>query len=299
MSNDLPRTLVIGGDTYHYIAPMDQCVPGYLHVYQAYVSDDESPVVLLTAEQARSIAGGGAFINPEYRWGSRCYNLNDLRINWANYEWLKEHRRYAIAAVSTSVPMFLEIDHELYQLNKDQYNAFDQRHGYMRSYSPDGTHLVFLTPDEIQGYLDWMMRCVDLTHPISHSRKTGYECSSLGDRRFSAFNAIMPDDRSIEMWYQCGTLDGRGKGFDPGGTNWRLGKGKVPTVDKGKELRWQEYYDFWDEWAQLHPVWMRELRWHASQNDYTLRDSFSSTLINQARALAQWLNENSDSILTE
>lgn len=50
------------------------------------------------------------------------------------------------------------------------------------------------------------------------SRRGGYEVSSKGDKRFSAFNAIMPDGRSIEEIYQCDC-----KHFDPGGTNWRLG----------------------------------------------------------------------------
>lgn len=35
------------------------------------------------------------------------------------------------------------------------------------------------------------------------SKNDGYECSSAGDFRFSAFYAIMPDGRSIEQHYQC------------------------------------------------------------------------------------------------
>lgn len=34
-------------------------------------------------------------------------------------------------------------------------------------------------------------------------RYGGYEVSSHGDKRFSAFNAIMSDGRSIECHYQC------------------------------------------------------------------------------------------------
>ena len=58
------------------------------------------------------------------------------------------------------------------------------------------------------------------------NRYGGYECSSKGDSRFSAFNAIMPDGRTIEQHYQCGV-----KGYQPGGTNWKLGKGKPPLRD--------------------------------------------------------------------
>ena len=60
----------------------------------------------------------------------------------------------------------------------------------------------------------------------------GYECSTKGDKRFSAFCAIMPDGRSLEMWYQCDI-----KGYDIGGTNWRLGKGNPPKYEfKPNEL---------------------------------------------------------------
>ena len=35
------------------------------------------------------------------------------------------------------------------------------------------------------------------------ARYGGYEVSSKGDKRFSAFNAYLPDGRSIEQVYQC------------------------------------------------------------------------------------------------
>ena len=37
---------------------------------------------------------------------------------------------------------------------------------------------------------------------IKWSRKGGYECSSKGDKRFSALFAVMPDGRTIEQHYQ-------------------------------------------------------------------------------------------------
>ena len=60
---------------------------------------------------------------------------------------------------------------------------------------------------------------------ITWSRFGGYECSSKGDARFSAFRARMPDGRSIEEWYQCDV-----KGYDPGGTAWRSGKGVCQDI---------------------------------------------------------------------
>ena len=44
---------------------------------------------------------------------------------------------------------------------------------------------------------------------FSWQRKEGYECSSKGDKRFSALFATMPDGRTIEQWYQCDI-----KGYD-------------------------------------------------------------------------------------
>ena len=116
----------------------------------------------------------------------------------------------------------------------------------------------------------------------------GYEVSSRGDTRFSAFNAILPDGRSIEQIYQCDT-----KRYQPGGRNWRLGKGKPPkdpTVDL-----WGEYLALWRQWCSLHPELLEELRSVLHHYDNTLRDRFASTPINQAHALAVILNDTEPS----
>lgn len=157
-------------------------------------------------------------------------------------------------------------------------------------------YVIFCTEDEIAEHMRKALESIDPKKTFTYSRKHGYECSTKGDRRFSAFCAVMPDGRTIEMWYQCGTLDGRGKMYDPGGTDWRSGKGKFPvTADPPSvvaEKLWADYYGFWDEWARAHPVWMQELRYLAARSGYTLRDSFAASNINQARALAEWLNNN-------
>jgi hypothetical protein len=115
------------------------------------------------------------------------------------------------------------------------------------------------------------------------ARRGGYEVSSKGDKRFSAFNAIMPDGRSIEMHYQCDV-----KGYDLKGTNWRLGKGK-PPLNANTDL-WQEYLCLWRQWANNHLDLMREL-YIAALPSAILSDCFASTLVNQAHALACILNE--------
>jgi len=126
-----------------------------------------------------------------------------------------------------------------------------------------------------------------MNHPrIKWARFGGYECSTAGDNRFSAVTARMPDGRTIEQHYQCDI-----KGYDPGGRNWRLGKGN-PPLDTSKDL-WQEYLELWRVWCRSHNQALRLLRVHAAKHDNTLSDRFATTNINQARALATILNEYS------
>lgn len=126
-----------------------------------------------------------------------------------------------------------------------------------------------------------------LTKPAQHvgwDRKgPGYECSSKGDKRFSAFCAVMPDGRTIEQHYQCDV-----KGYQPGGCDWRLGKGK-PPLDPNKDL-WMEYLALWQTWAQHNPELIAELSQIVATRHYNLTDMFANTPVNQARALADILN---------
>ena len=112
----------------------------------------------------------------------------------------------------------------------------------------------------------------------------GYEVSTKGDPRFSAFNAIMPDGRNLESHYQCDI-----KGYCPGCTMWRMGKGK-PPLDRRKDL-WNEYLNLWKEWAKQNEPLIVELKELVLQHGCTLTDRFATTNINQARALATILNE--------
>lgn len=116
------------------------------------------------------------------------------------------------------------------------------------------------------------------------ARYGGYEVSSKGDKRFSAFNAMLPDKRSIEQHYQCDV-----KGYDPGGKNWRLGKGK-PPLDPNVDL-WREYLALWKLWARDNKHLLDELREKAEKFGCVLSDRFATTPINQAHALADVLNE--------
>lgn len=115
----------------------------------------------------------------------------------------------------------------------------------------------------------------------------GYEVSSKGDKRFSAFTARLPDGRTIEEHYQCDI-----KGYDPGGTNWRLGKGKPPiTPFVGEEL-FLAYKNLWRQWIGNNlPTVIMLCQCLIETNKTVLTDCFASTPINQARALAEILNE--------
>lgn len=125
---------------------------------------------------------------------------------------------------------------------------------------------------------------------VTWKRKGGYEVSSKGDHRFSAFNARFPSEyfggRTIEEIYQCCV-----KGYDPGGTDWRKGKGK-PPLNLNVNL-WKEYLNLWMLWSSLNMGMMRELYINVSlpENNFVLSDMFSSSDVNQARALAECLND--------
>lgn len=119
----------------------------------------------------------------------------------------------------------------------------------------------------------------------SWGRRTrpGYEVSSKGDTRFSALFAKMPDGRSIEMHYQLDV-----KGYNPGGRNWRLGKGK-PPLDESKDLV-KEYQKLWETWAKDNQELLLELKVILLTHNNTLTDMFATTNVNQARALSIILN---------
>lgn len=118
------------------------------------------------------------------------------------------------------------------------------------------------------------------------NKKKGYECSSEGDKRFSAFNAILEDGRSIEQHYQCDI-----KGYDPGGTNWELGKDKSP-LNKDIKL-FPLYLNLWKQWFNIGDNFklIDELYQLATENDNFLSDKFAKTPVNQAHALSVIINE--------
>lgn len=127
-------------------------------------------------------------------------------------------------------------------------------------------------------------------NPAEPDHAKGYECSSSGDKRFSAFFARMADGRSIEEHYQCDI-----KAYQPGGTDTRLGKGKPhvsgDTQRFGHPYLWKKYLQLWIQWAGAHPDHLEELYHRARDAGNLLTDKFATTEINQAHALAMILND--------
>lgn len=120
-----------------------------------------------------------------------------------------------------------------------------------------------------------------------HARvdRLGYEVSSVGDVRFSPLYALLPDGRTVEEAYQLDV-----KGYRARGDDWRLGKGKRPLCRMTEEQLYAAFLALWREWASHCRSELEELRDLASEH-MLLTDTFASTPINQARALADLLSD--------
>lgn len=118
-------------------------------------------------------------------------------------------------------------------------------------------------------------------------RYGGYECSSKGDKRFSAFYARLKDGRTIEEAYQLDV-----KGYRKFGNNPMLGKGKPPLNKFEGDDLYKAYLELWKTWAKENPELIKTLAELAKQFDNTLSDMFATTPVNQARALSEILNES-------
>ncbi|MBD2078265.1 hypothetical protein H6F86_31130 [Phormidium sp. FACHB-592] len=113
-------------------------------------------------------------------------------------------------------------------------------------------------------------------------RKAGYECSTQGDRRFSALYAKLSDGRTIEEACQLDV-----KGYRVQGNDWRLGKGKLLLKPMPIEALHSQYKSLWQRWATENPVLMDTLTTAAEGK--VLTDKFARTPISQAQVLAELL----------
>lgn len=114
----------------------------------------------------------------------------------------------------------------------------------------------------------------------------GYEVTTRGDRRFSAFVARLKDGRTIEEAYQLDV-----KGYRKHGFTLEQAKGKPPVENMSIKALYSAYLELWRTWALENHELIEELRILARKHNNTLTDMFASTDINQARALAEILND--------
>lgn len=115
----------------------------------------------------------------------------------------------------------------------------------------------------------------------SRYSKKGYEVSTHGDKRFSAFNAILKNGKSIEYTYQVNI-----KGYN----SIKEGKGKLSKNKYSHDDLWMLYKSLWIEFFELHPNLLIEL-YNITNTNKILTDKFATSDINQARAISEILNE--------
>lgn len=117
------------------------------------------------------------------------------------------------------------------------------------------------------------------------SRFGGYECSSKGDKRYSAFYARLNDGLSIEHHFQC---------FIKGYPSIEEGKGNPPLREMPKEETYYLYKELWRKYLDSKPWLWAELKVNVEKCNNTVSDMFGTSGINQARALCDLLNERFD-----
>ena len=119
--------------------------------------------------------------------------------------------------------------------------------------------------------------------------KLKYEVSSRGDKQFSALFATLEDGRTIESWYQCDV-----KGWNPGGRNWKIGKGKPPApgFECSPTELYEKYKSLWKRWLNLNENRKALLKKIVITENQELTDMFAhGRPINQARVLMELAHE--------
>lgn len=114
--------------------------------------------------------------------------------------------------------------------------------------------------------------------------QNGYECSSRGDKRFSALFAQLKDGRTIEEAYQLDV-----KGYRAVSDNWRDAKGQKPILNISNQERWTAYLQLWRTWVEENPEDFQDLILQSEGK--VLTDQFATSPVNQARALAELISE--------
>lgn len=188
-----------------------------------------------------------------------------------------------------------------------QLNKADAQKLYKEAVSIFGKENVILFKDPLD---NWQ---VNVSKPIHSSSKSftwdrvsenSYEVSSKGDKRFSALTATFKkgtiidgvdvSGRTIEDVYQSVIKKSR-KGQAPSRDS-KLYNESLKTKEEREDFSYTEgYFPLWQEWARQNPELIEELRIKAKGK--VLTDQFASTRVSQARALADILNGNTETVL--
>jgi FMN phosphatase YigB (HAD superfamily) len=110
-----------------------------------------------------------------------------------------------------------------------------------------------------------------------------FECSSKGDKRYSALYAKV-DGKSIEEIYQLDI-----KGYRSETDNWLDAK-KKPPKNKTIEEAYEEYKELWVKYFKENPELLEEIQEKAKNK--TITDMFGVSQVNQARAICEILNDD-------
>lgn len=135
-------------------------------------------------------------------------------------------------------------------------------------------------PSPCHGHV--LERYSDLIGNRTWSRRdeNNYEVSSVGDKRFSAFYAILPNGNSIEHEYQV---------IIKGYSSIKEGKGRPPLLEMSREDTYEKYKSLWRNYLTSNPELMFELA--TKSIGKVITDTFATSDINQARAITEILNE--------
>lgn len=135
-------------------------------------------------------------------------------------------------------------------------------------------------------------------HRTTEERPKVLECSSAGDRRFSAFYArvqLAGQVQSIEDWYQ---LSKRWEG-EPAPTDWRQAKGRYPDYLEILGVRvpvalMSAWYDYlWFVYLSRSP----HLVAHASQFDHFTDRYARRGGVSQARSIRTYVKDGPQAII--
>ena len=111
-----------------------------------------------------------------------------------------------------------------------------------------------------------------------------YECSSKGNKEFSAFYAILKDGKSIEYHDQVNV-----KGYD----SIKLGKGKPPLNSKTIEQCKSEYKELWLKYFKSKP-WLLKFIKRKIDQGYILNDMFAHGGLSQAGIITEIVEDKNE-----